>query len=54
MELGKADDLIFSRKNSGQNDGTVGILTDGIIDRSTFYSQAVSLSLIPFLNPDLY
>lgn len=54
MELGVADDLVFSRKNSGQNDGTVGILTNGIINRSIFYTQAVSLSLIPFINPDLY
>lgn len=53
-ELGEADDLIFHRSNSKQENGAIGILTGDIIDRSQLYEQAVILSLIPFRNRDLY
>ncbi len=54
MELGKADDLIFQKRNSKQGQGSVGILTHGIIDRATYYQPAIVLALIPFVNPELY
>lgn len=54
MELGDADDRVFERDNSKQEDGAVGILTKGAIDRKEYYQQAVVLALIPFLNEDLY
>lgn len=54
VELGHADDMIFKRENSKQKDGAVGILTNGIIDRTEYYKQAVILALIPMLNKDLY
>ena len=54
MELGPADDLVFGRENSKQQDGAVGILTGGLIDRAGYYEQAVVLALIPFINPTLY
>ena len=47
-ELGEADDKVFSRKNSKHKDGTVGKLTDGIIDRIEYYKHAMVLALIPF------
>lgn len=53
-ELGEADDIIFNRRNSKQENGAVGILTDNAIDRSNFYIEAVILALIPFKNPELY
>jgi inosine/xanthosine triphosphatase len=53
-ELGEADDLVFGRTNSKQQDGAVGILTGGLIDRAGYYEQAVVLALIPFMNPKLY
>jgi non-canonical (house-cleaning) NTP pyrophosphatase len=53
-ELGEADDIIFGRKNSKQENGAVGILTGDVIDRAAFYEQAVILALIPFRNPELY
>ncbi len=53
-ELGEADDLVFGRTNSKQQDGAVGILTGGLIDRAGYYEQAVVLALIPFMNPNLY
>ena len=53
-ELGEADDRVFGRSNSKQENGAVGILTGDVIDRTMFYTEAVILSLIPFKNPDMY
>lgn len=54
MELGHADDLVFKRDNSKQKNGAVGILTNDLIDRVSYYEPAVVLALIPFLNTALY
>jgi inosine/xanthosine triphosphatase len=54
LELGDADDRVFGRTNSKQDAGAVGLLTDGAVDRESLYRHAVSLALIPFVNPDLY
>ena len=54
VELGHADDMVFERTNSKQGNGAVGILTNGLIDRAAYYEPAVVLSLIPFLNQELY
>jgi inosine/xanthosine triphosphatase len=53
-ELGEADDIVFGRSNSKQENGAVGILTDNVIDRTSFYTEAVALALIPFKNSALY
>ena len=53
-ELGEADDIVFKRNNSKQENGAVGILTGDAIDRTKYYMEAVILSLIPFKNGDLY
>lgn len=53
-ELGEADDQVFGRQNSKQENGAVGLLTGNIIDRCALYEQAVIMALIPFKNPDLY
>ncbi len=53
-ELGEADDIVFKRKNSKQENGAVGILTEDIISRTHYYIEAIVLALIPFKNPDLY
>jgi len=53
MELGHADDVVFGRSNSKQEDGSVGLLTGGVIDRAAYYEHAVILALIPFLQPHL-
>lgn len=52
-ELGEADDIVFGRSNSKQQNGAVGILTGDAVDRVAFYEQAVILALIPFKNPGL-
>lgn len=53
-ELGEADDIVFARTNSKQENGAVGLLTHNVIDRTHYYTDAVVLALIPFVNKDLY
>jgi inosine/xanthosine triphosphatase len=53
-ELGEADDIFFQCSNSKQDGGSVGILTGNVIDRTKYYSDAVILALIPFINQGLY
>ena len=54
MELGHADDLVFSRNNSKQENGAIGLLTDNAVDRAGLYVPAVIFALIPFKHPELY
>jgi len=54
VELGDADDLVFSRNNSKQGNGAIGLLTNDAIDRQNLYIPAVIFALIPFKNPALY
>jgi non-canonical (house-cleaning) NTP pyrophosphatase len=53
-ELGHADEIVFGLSNTKQKMGTTGLLTNNVIDRTQYYTQAVILALIPFLKPDLY
>jgi len=53
-ELGEADDIVFGRSNSKQEEGAVGILSGGVIDRAGLYEHAVILALLPFKNPGIY
>jgi inosine/xanthosine triphosphatase len=53
-ELGEADDVVFGRSNSKQENGAVGLLTGDVIDRAGLYKQAVVLALAPIKNPELY
>lgn len=54
VELGHADDQVFGRSNSKQKDGAIGILTQGLIDRTNYYEHATIMALIPFINKNLY
>ena len=54
MELGDADDAVFGRTNSKQQNGSVGLLTDDVITRLIYYEQAVILALIPFKHKDIW
>jgi inosine/xanthosine triphosphatase len=54
LELGDADDLVFQRVNSKHQSGTVGILTDDLIDRSAYYEHAILLALSPWIRPNLF
>lgn len=53
-ELGHADEIVFGMQNTKQKMGTTGLLTNNVIDRTSYYKQAVVLALIPFLKTDLY
>lgn len=48
MELGAADDQVFGRTNSKHQDGAIGILTGGAIDRIGLYAPAVAMALLPW------
>jgi len=54
MELGDADDQISGRSKSKHGAGTVGYLTEGMIDRATYYEHALILALVPWIRPDMY
>lgn len=54
MELGHADDTVFKRSNSKQEDGAVGLLSKGLITRTLYYEHALVLSLIPFIQREYY
>ena len=53
LELGDANDKVFSTANSKQGGGAYGLLTDGLYTRESIYSQTLILALIPFVN-ELY
>ena len=51
MELGEANDRVFSTVNSKQGGGAYGLLTDGLYTREGIYTQTMIIALIPFVNP---
>ena len=53
LELGDADDRVFGLSNSKQQNGSIGILTDDVITRASYYEHAVMMALVPFKNPTL-
>ncbi|MFC4453257.1 inosine/xanthosine triphosphatase [Deinococcus sonorensis] len=53
-ELGPVMDGLSGVHNIKQKAGTVGWLTDGLLSRADVWQQALSLSLAPFLHPELY
>jgi len=54
MELGHADDIVFKKENSKQSNGAVGLLTNNILTRDSYYEHALILALIPFVNESHY
>jgi len=54
MEQGQADAYYFKREDSGEKEGTVGLLTKGKVKRTEAFSQAIIFALVPFLNPEWY
>ena len=53
-ELGEANDIVFNRSNSKQNDGAIGLLTGNVIDRTKLYEHGVIMALVSFKNIELY
>lgn len=54
LELGDADDRFFKRVKSKHGSGTVGILTNGVIDRAEYYEHALLLALTPWIRADCF
>ena len=54
LEMGLAADKLHGSINVKQSLGTVGILTNGVMDRTNYYTHAAVLALIPFRNAHLY
>lgn len=54
IELGEADDMVFGQSDSKKKQGSVGLLTHGVLDRTGYYEQALVLALIPFMNEEFY
>lgn len=50
VELGPAMDELHNMENIKQKQGTIGILTDGHITRTSLYTHAIILALIPFIH----
>ena len=50
LELGEANDRVFSTLNSKQGGGAYGLLTDGLITRESIYTQTLILALVPFVH----
>ena len=50
-ELGDVMDEVFGTDNIKQKGGAIGLLTHNQLSRSSVYSQALILALIPFVNP---
>ncbi len=53
MELGDANDRVFTTLNSKQKGGAFGLLTNGLYTRESVYTEALVMALLPFVN-DLY
>jgi inosine/xanthosine triphosphatase len=50
LELGEANDQVFSTLNSKQAGGAYGLLTDGLLTRESVYATTMIVALIPFAN----
>ena len=50
MELGEANDRVFSTVNSKQGGGAYGLLTDGRYTRESIYAQTLIIALTAFVN----
>jgi inosine/xanthosine triphosphatase len=53
LELGDANDKVFSTVNSKHQGGAFGLLTNGIYTREGVYTEALVIALVPFVN-ELY
>lgn len=54
QELGDVMDQLFGTQNIKQAGGAIGLLTHNRLSRSGVYQQALTLALIPFLNPEWF
>lgn len=50
LELGEANDKVFSTVNSKHEGGAFGLLTNGLYTRESVYTEALVIALVPFVN----
>lgn len=50
LELGDANDRVFSTVNSKQAGGAFGLLTNGLYTRESIYTQTLVIALTPLVN----
>ncbi len=50
LELGEANDRVFSTLNSKRGGGAFGLLTHGLYTRKSIYTQTLIFALIPFVH----
>jgi inosine/xanthosine triphosphatase len=53
LELGDANDRVFSTVNSKHHGGAFGLLTNELYTRESVYTEALVIALVPFTN-ELY
>lgn len=54
QELGVVIDKVMHQTGIRSNQGTVGILTDNLINRQDFFESALKFALAPFYNSEAY
>ena len=54
MELGHANDQVFGRENSKQQEGAIGLLTENTLDRTELYEHGVLLALAPIKSSEYF
>jgi inosine/xanthosine triphosphatase len=53
-ELGPVMDKMVGEHNIKQNQGTIGILSKGVMNRTQLYVSGLVMALVPFVNEELY
>ncbi len=53
-ELGEAADIVFNEHNLKQGQGTIGMMTEGYLNRTDYYLQPMLIALVPFKHPHLF
>ncbi len=51
LELGDANDKVFSTVNSKHGGGAYGLLSEGRYTRQSIYAQTITIALIPHMHP---
>ncbi len=54
IELGKAMDILSKQENTKHKEGSIGILTKGLIDRKKGYESLVRLAAAKHVSPEFY
>lgn len=54
VELGHANDRVFGRENSKQQEGAIGLLTGNVLDRTELYEHGVLLALAPIKGSEYF